>query len=129
MVVDSLNELKAAFDTWRRGKLSRRESAPAKLAARARRAAAVHGVGPVAKATGMTYTRLREGSPDGQTGKTKRSVAVVPSYSRVEVVAPASNRQPMIEIEMVSGVRLKAFAMTPETFALLTSLCSIGGSR
>lgn len=128
MVVESLDELKVAFDAWRRTKKTKSESAPDALAARACRAARVHGVGPVAKATKMTYERLRSGG--GAVGKKRKvAAAVVPSYSRVEVMAPASANRPLVEIEMTTGTKLRAFVLSPETLGFLSSLCMAGGGR
>jgi hypothetical protein len=78
----------------------------------------------VAKATKMTYERLRSGS--GIVGKRKVTVAVVPSYSRVEVMAPASTNRPMIEVETISGVKVRAFMLSAEVLGLLSSLCGDG---
>ena len=58
MVVDSLDKLKAAFGGWRLKKRYLREPVPEKLMERARRAAAVHGVGPVATAINITMQRF-----------------------------------------------------------------------
>lgn len=125
MVVESVDQLKLAFDAWRRTKKHNSEPAPDELAARACRAARVHGVGAVAKATKMTYERLRGGTE--LTGKRKAAVAVVPSYSRVEVMAPAATCQPLVEVEMVSGVKLRAFVLSPEAVGFLSSFCVARG--
>ena len=125
MAVESLDELKLAFDTWRRTKKYSSESAPDVLVARARRAARVLGVGAVAQATKMTYERLRSGTE--VTSKPKAAPSVVPSYSRVEVMAAAARAQPLVEIEMVSGIKLRAFVISPETLGFLSSFCAARG--
>ena len=125
MVAESLDEIKLAFDAWRRSKKIRREPMPEVLVARARRAASVHGVGAVVKATKISYERLRS---TNRTGKNKAAAAVAPSYSRVEVLAPASPVHPLVEIEMTSGMKLRAFVLSPETLGLLSSLCAAGGA-
>jgi hypothetical protein len=58
-----------------------------------------------------------------------RAAAVVPSFSRVEVMAPAATARPFAEIEMPTGLKLRVFAPTHEALGLLSSLCSTGGAR
>lgn len=128
MPIDSLDELKIAFEAWRSLKQRSSESPPETLVARARRGAGVYGVGAVAKATKMTYTRLRgEGSGRAVSKRPKPVAAVVPSYSRVELVPPPMVGQPLVEVEMISGVKLRAFILSPEALGLLSSLCRSGG--
>ena len=61
MKVESLHELKAAFDDWRSKKRHAREAVPADLVERARRMIGVHGLGAVAQATRVDRIRLRTG--------------------------------------------------------------------
>lgn len=121
MIVESVEQLKLAFDAWRRTKKYSHESVPDVLAARACRSARVHGVGAVAKATKMTYGRLRAGTELTDHGKVTATLG--PSYSRVEVMAPPSSIPPVVEIEMVSGLKVRAFVISPETVGFLSSFC------
>jgi hypothetical protein len=122
---DSLEELSAAFGEWRSKKRYPREAMPQELVERARRAARVHGRGPVARALKIDSGRLRGASGFGEKA---RSVAASPSYSRLELVASASGR-PFAELEMPSGTKLRFYSQTQETLGLLASVCVAGGAR
>jgi hypothetical protein len=128
MAVESLKRLKTAFDRWRGEKRHVREPMPQELMERALRAVTVHGLRAVSVAVKIDPSRLKErvnaGRRRGKQGRSdKRSVAT-PTFSRVEVTAPASVH-PLAEAETVSGMKLRVFAITPETVGLL---CALGGS-
>jgi hypothetical protein len=124
MTNESMDELKAAFDDWRRKKRYAREAAPADLLDRARRAAKAYGIGPVARVVKMERGRLKTPQPS----KPARLVRKVPAptFSRLELAAPRSI-QPAAEAETPAGVKLRVFAITPETVGLLSSFCRGGG--
>jgi hypothetical protein len=126
--IDSVNELKLAFEVWRSKKRHVRETVPAELLARARRAISVHGLGAVARATKLERQRLKGKRVDGRTAE--RKVAVVtpmPSFSRMELSAPSVAAHAFAELEMSTGVKLRLFSQSPETLGLLSSLCGLGG--
>lgn len=134
MKVESLEELKAAADDWRRKKRHAREAVPVELVERVRRTIGVHGLAGVVRATKIDRARLMA----GRTGLGKLSkrvnrrrvrAAAVPSFSRVEVVAPAATSRLFAEIETPTGLKLRVFAQTHETLGLLSSLCGVGGTR
>lgn len=126
MRAESLDELKTAFAEWRSAKLHVREAAPKELVDRARKAAGVHGVGLVSRATRVDRRRL-EGVPRGLAGRRKRPTRA-PSFSRVELVAPARVR-PFAEVELGTGLKVRFFEQTPEALGLLSSLCGAGVGR
>ena len=122
---ESLGELEAAFARWRSGKRHAREAIPRALVERARRAVRTHGVGRVARATKVDRGRL---TGSGQEERDGESGVAMPSFSRVEVLAPVG-RTPIAEIETAAGVKLRVFAETHETLGLLRAMCGIGGVR
>ena len=144
MVVDSLDKLKTAFGGWRLKKRYLREPVPEKLMERARRAAAVHGVGPVAKA--INFARLGESVgtvakrvvPPARKSKrpgaaysrrqagTRVASATSPCYSMLTLPPPEAVLRPLVEVETPAGVKLRVFAITPETVSLLSSLSGTG---
>jgi hypothetical protein len=126
MKAESLDELKAAFAEWRRSKSHVREAAPQELLTRARKATGVHGVGKVSRATRVDRRRL-EGVPRVHAGRRARPTGA-PSFSRVELVAPARSR-PFAEVELGTGLKVRFFEQTPEALGLLSSLCGAGGGR
>lgn len=127
-MVESLDELKAAFDGWRSKKRHAREAVPHELLERAARTIAVHGLGRVARATKIDGARLIRGRTG--VGKSRKvSAASRPSFSRLELEAPSSTNCPIAEVETATGVKLRIFTQTRETLGLLTSLCGVGGAR
>jgi hypothetical protein len=123
MKADSLKELKAAFDRWRRQKQHVREPVPEELWERACRAVRVHGLKGVVRATKLERSRLV-----GKLKNEKRRRAAAPSFSRLELVAPSATTSPIAEVETATGVKLRIFAQTQETLTLLSSLCGMGGT-
>jgi hypothetical protein len=125
---ESLAELKAAFEAWRRRKRHLREAVPGALLQRARAAAGRHGPAAVARATKVARSRLstggRRGRKSGLPGAPK-----VPTYSRLDLAAPAPKAQPFAEVEMPTGVKVRLFTESGEALALLSSLLGAGGSR
>jgi hypothetical protein len=154
MRVDSLGGLGTAFAKWRLKKQHVREQVPERLIERARRAAAVHGVYAVAQAAKVDYCRLagvtasaakkRRGrvSVVGReltraparlakratlaAAEDKKGAAAAPSYSRLELPTRESTARPLAEVETPMGVKLRLFAITPETVALLSTLSGPG---
>ncbi len=132
MQVDSLDELKRAFATWRSKKKHAREPMPEQLLVRAREATKVHGVPAVVRAIRVERTRLFRGARTKQQERTEpRSVPKsVPAYSRLELSAPSVPKcQPIAEVETGSGMTLRVFEQTPEMMGLLSAMCGIGGVR
>ena len=127
MATESLNELKAAFRVWRRQKRYSREAIPPELLSRARQAVAIHGMSAVVNATNFTRNGLSV-KESGGAGKISRTFPTnAPSYSRLEVAAPTADARPVAEAETPAGMKLRIFQITPETLALLASLCAGGG--
>jgi hypothetical protein len=132
MKVESLDELKAAFDDWRSKKRYAREPVPKELMERASRTIGVHGLARVARATRIERSRLSGGRRGrGKSGKSRKvatsPAAVVPSFSRLELGAPSATT-PIAEVETPTGLKVRIFAQTRETLGLLSSLCGIGGA-
>jgi hypothetical protein len=122
MTNESLATLAAAFREWRRKKRTGIEKVPAELIERARRASLRHGASAVA-----TCIRLPKSYFETPSSISSR-VAPSPSYTRIEVSAPVAHRpQPLAEAETPAGVKLRLFAMTPETMGLLSSFCRAAG--
>lgn len=121
MKVESLEELKAAVDEWRRGKRHAREAIPHELFARARRAIRIHGLGRVAQATKFDRGRL-----SGKGGEVEP--VAMPAFSRLEISIPAVSNQPIAEIETATGLKLRFFVQTRETLSLLSAACGIGAA-
>jgi hypothetical protein len=135
MKVDSLDELKSAFEQWRRRKRHVRESMPRELLARAHRATKKHGVKAVVRVTRVERARLFRSRPAGmkapgaRSAKPKGVPGSVPAFSRLDVSAPSGpNPRPVAEVE-TSGVTLRVFEQTPEMMSLLSAVCSFGGAR
>jgi len=134
MKVDSLEELKWAFASWRRRKKHPREAMPDALLARARRAAEKHGVRAVVGVTRVERGRLFRSR--GRTGMKAQDVATkaaprsVPTFSRLELSAPSPpSPRPIAEVATGSGVTLRLFEQTPELMGLLSAVCGLGGIR
>ena len=126
MVVDSLDDLHAAFRGWRSKKKYPREAAPEELVERARRAAAAHGMDAVVRVTKFGSSRLL----GDEVGKgPKKTVARLPTFSRVEVALPTMVNRPLAEAETPTGMKLRLFQVTPETISLLAAVCGIGGAK
>jgi hypothetical protein len=124
---ESLVELKAAFEAWRRRKRHAREAIPVDLLRRACAAARHHGPSAVARATKVGRGRLKTGRR-GRGGR-KAPAASVPTYSRLELAAPAATARPFAEVEMPTGLKVRLFTETGEALGLLTSLLGAGASR
>jgi hypothetical protein len=125
---ESLMELKAAFDEWRRRKRHVREAVPVDLLRRACAAARHHGPAAVAQATKVGRGRLKMGRR-GRGGR-KAPTASVPTYSRLDLTAPATvTPRPFAEIEMPTGLKVRLFTEAAEALGLLSSLLGAGGSR
>ena len=121
--------LKTAFDEWRSKKRHAREAVPADLVERARQAARRHGPAAVARATKVDRGRLKIGS--GQRGKSAAPAPTtrVPTFSRVELAAPAVAARPFAEVETATGLKVRLFTQTVEALELISSLCASGRAR
>lgn len=138
MKVDSLQELEAAFATWRRERAHARERTPLLLVVRAREAARRHGLTAVVRATGIDRSLLgrvaAEGADeevaDARKAKTEAKSKPVPAFSRIALSAPpAPSARPLAEVETAAGVKLRVFEQTPEMLSLLAAACGCGGNR
>lgn len=128
MTVESLDELKKAFEVWRRKKRHVREPVPDELMARVRRAMGVHGCGPVARATKIDRRRLERAR--ARRGKRRNvAAAAAPSFTRVELASPAAVDRPFAELETPAGLKLRIFTQTEDVLGLLASVCATGGGR
>jgi len=127
MEVESLAGLKAAFEKWRSKKRHPREAVPGDLLERACAAARLHGPAAVAHATKVDRGRLKTGRRSR--GGSSVPAAGVPTFSRVEIAAPAGPTRPFAEVEMPSGLKVRLFAQTDEAVGLLSSLLGAGGAR
>ncbi len=127
MTDKSLMTFKAAVDQWRKAKRYRGERLPKSLAVKAKALALKHGIGPVAKATGLGYDQLGRKYDRGTKSKVKatsdlgRRRPQLPSFSRLELRSP---QEPLLEVETGHGVKLRVFALTPETLGLMQSICN-----
>jgi len=126
MKVETLEELKAAFEGWRSKKRHMREPIPSDLRERAHRAIDVYGLGVVARATKLDQSRLK-----GERGQRAAAGAMVPSYSRMELGPPAvaATERPFAEVETPAGLKIRIFTHTAEALGLVTSLLAMGGAR
>ena len=129
MTVESLDELKKAFEVWRRRKRHVREPVPDELMARVRRAMGVHGLGPVSRATKIDRRRLERGRARRSRRRKVAAAAAVPSFSRVELAPPAAVDRPFAEFETPGGLKLRIFTQTEEVLGLLAAVCATGGGR
>jgi hypothetical protein len=134
MKVDSLDELRLAFEEWRRRKKHAREAMPEELRARARRAIERHGIRAVVSVTRVEASRLLRNRRAGRRAQDEKATSgerrAVPTFSRLEVSAPSSPRlRPIAEVETGSGVTLRLFEQTPELMSLLSAVCGFGGAR
>lgn len=126
MQVESLDSLRAAFEEWRRGRRYVREAIPASLVERARQAARRYGAAQVARATKVCRSRLVVGGSARRSGR-RAGVASTPTYSRVELVAPATARA-LVELETAAGLKVRFFSESAGSLALISALCS-GGEK
>jgi hypothetical protein len=127
---ESLVELKAAFDAWRRRKRYVREAVPVDLMRRACAAVRHHGPAAVARATKVDQRRLKT-TRRGRSGR-KAPAASVPTYSRLDLTAPATatvTPRPFAEIEIPTGLKVRLFTEAGEALVLLSSLLGAGGPR
>jgi hypothetical protein len=129
MTVESLDELKKAFEVWRRRKRHVREPVPDELMARVRRAMGVYGLGPVSRATKIDRRRLERGRARRSRRRKVAAAAAVPSFSRVELAPPAAVDRPFAEFETPGGLKLRIFTQTEEVLGLLAAVCATGGGR
>lgn len=126
MQVESLDNLRAAFEEWRRRRRYVREAIPTSLVERARQAARRYGPAQVARATKVCRSRLAVGGSARRSGK-RAGVASTPAYSRVELAAPATARA-FVEVETAAGLKVRFFSESAEALALISTLCS-GGKK
>lgn len=126
MKVETLKELEAAFESWRRRKRHVREPVPLDLRQRAQQAVGTYGLGAVAKATKIEGSRLK-----ADCGRRARADVTVPSYSRMELALPAhgGTERPLAEVETPAGLRVRIFTPAPEAVGLVASLLGMGGAR
>jgi hypothetical protein len=134
MKVDSLDELRLAFEEWRRSKKHAREAMTEGLRARARRAIERHGIRAVVRVTRVEKGRLLGSRRAGRKAQDEKAMGgeprPVPKFSRLEVSAPSTPRlRPIAEVETNSGVTLRLFEQTPELMGLLSAVCGLGGAR
>ena len=147
MAVDSLGKLETAFHRWRSKKRHVRERVPEDLMDRARRSAVVHGVRAVALAAQLDQTRLGErvaadveserkaarrsarSGTGSKAGKARRKTARTPAFSRIELPVPLGVPRPLAEAETPAGLKLRVFALTPETLGLLAALNGSGRAQ
>jgi hypothetical protein len=136
MKVDSLDELRSAYAEWRKRKKHAREAVPDELIVRAQRAAKVHGVRAVVRATRLERSRLFRSAPGRKAARSEQSREAtmapksVPAFSRLELEAPLTpGPRPVAEVETVAGVKLRVFEQTPEMMGLLSQVCGCGGPR
>jgi len=121
-----LPDLKAHFQKWRKQKRYRREPIPEGLLTKARAAALKYGAKRVARALKIERKRIESaGSP-----VVTPEITETPSFSRIQVTFPRGPQspQPLMEVETLAGVKLRVFAMTPETVSVLSSFCRGGGA-
>ena len=138
MKVESLQELEAAFATWRQDKRHPREKTPLLLLVQAREAAKKHGAKAVVQATGIDRQLLGKGfaktaasAPDcAAVAGVQLSSNSAPAFSQMLLNAPvAPGGRPLVEVETPAGVKLRVFEHSPELLALLTAACGFGGDK
>jgi hypothetical protein len=127
MSKESLDELKVAFKRWRLKKRYVTERVPAELLGRAQRAVVEHGISRVALATKIGRHHFAEQN-SGRLARGKKKVVPLPTFSRIQIPAVGARSTPVAEAETVSGMKLRVFAITPETIGLLSSFCRTGGA-
>lgn len=130
MAKDSLKVLKSAFHRWRQTKSYRGQAIPLALFERVQRAVAIHGMRNVVKATGFTQRQIeRECRSRKKISYKGSGKPRTPSFSRIEITTPAIASQAglLAEAETPGGVKLRIFCLTPETTALMSSICRLSG--
>jgi hypothetical protein len=128
MRTESLDELKRAFDRWRKKKRYMREAIPEDLQRRTYRMLQAHGPGDVTRATGLYRSRLAVIRRVHQT-KRRSPATSVPAFSRIELAAPAGTGRAFAEVETPAGMKVRIFRQTAGSLALLSSLCGVAGAR
>ena len=131
---DFLPDLKEAFREWRAGKASRNEAIPGDLLETAMAAGAKYGSKRVARALKLEPKRLEAREPEAAPRKRKTAAVArempkeTPTFSRIQVSFPRGPQSaaPLLEAETPVGVKLRVFAMTPETINVLSSFCRGG---
>lgn len=119
MKVDELNELSSKFNAWRAAKKRRSERVPTDLLASAKAAIKSHGLNQVRKATGLEHAVLSPKNAEAQV----HTDTAPPSFSRLNIATPfTGGPQPLAEIEAAHGAKLRVFALSVETIALLSAL-------
>jgi hypothetical protein len=53
----------------------------------------------------------------------------VPTYSRLELAAPAAAARPFAEVELPTGLKVRLFTETGDALGLLSSLLGARGAR
>jgi hypothetical protein len=124
MYTPSLKGLESAFAKWRGSKRYVTERVPSTLLQRARHASDRYGVAAVVKVTGLTREQIINGKRQ-RSGVRKNDT---PAFSRVAIAAP-NGPQPVLEAEIPSGLKVRLFAITPETTQVLSSLTNSGGGQ
>ena len=133
--MESLDGLKSAFSKWRRSKKHIREGIPDELIARAQRCVTTYGLASVARATGVDSSRLQQRKAAGpkvfaaSKRRPQSGGEAAPEFSRLELGAATLRSDPVVELETLSGVKLRLFAQTPEMLSLVAALCGVGGAR
>jgi hypothetical protein len=83
--------------------------------------------GPDAESSAVARTTARRAKPAATAAtRAKKRPAAVPSYSRLEIPARETTTCPIAEVETPAGMKLRVFALTPETVALLSTLSGPG---
>lgn len=127
MTTETLESLKTAFNNWRCQKKYLRERIPEELLRRAKHAAAVYGVGNVVRAVKIKYAflkNLKEKEMPPKKEKNARKTIIPktkPKFSQIEFAIP----RPIAEVEIPTGIKLRMFAITPETISMMSSFCGI----
>lgn len=127
MEVESLAGLKTAFELWRNQKRYQHEAVPADLLRRARAVAQRHGPTEVARATKLDRRRLK--IEQAARRRTRTATEQVPTFSRIEIVAPAGATRPFAEVETATGLKVRLFGSSAEALELISALCGLGGAR
>ena len=126
-----LSELKIEFRKWRRQKHCRSERIPDDLLAKAIVAAEEYGRGRVGRALRIETQRLCRGGEVTVRAAPNLAVSQTPSvpmptFTKIQVAIPRG-LQPLLEAETPAGMKLRVFTFTPDTVAVLSSFCHVGG--
>ena len=128
----AIETLRSDFVAWRKTRRGKTERVPPELLARAKVLSDKIGVTAVAKASGLPKRYFEVVGPRPPMKKISGFTETKPSldYTKVQLSPPPShNRGPLVEIENQKGVKLRLFALTPETLQLAASFSDIGGLR